>query len=158
MSCVPSSRMTTSSYPAGPKSVPAVRRRILLVDDDEPAARLLAHMLGTDYQVTISTNGLDGLALARSAPPPELIITDVEMPYLDGFSMVRELRASPHAAHVPVIFLTAHARPAEVVEGIQAGARHYVTKPVNVDDLVEKVRHCLRGAPPSLRPSSFPMK
>ena len=127
----------------------APRARILLVDDDVETARLLARFLASEYEVTVANDGVEGLAAARTAHP-DLIVTDVMMPRLDGFSMVRALRESPQSARVPVIFVTARTRAEDILEGIQAGALHYLTKPIQLDKLAQKVHGAL--ARTSVRP------
>src|SRR5262245_20719425 len=74
-----------------PSSGPG-RRRVLIVDDVEPTRRLLAITLRRSYDVLIAADGIDGLDLAFSDPPPDLIVTDVMMPRLDGVSMVRDIK------------------------------------------------------------------
>ncbi|MEM1417866.1 MAG: response regulator, partial [Myxococcota bacterium] len=80
------------------------------------------------------------------ARPPDLIVTDLRMPRLDGLSLSRRLKADASLQHVPIIMLTAKGRPGDMVEGINAGARHYLTKPFKRDELLDKVRTVLRLA------------
>jgi len=122
-------------------SARAPRARILLVEDDVDAARLLARFLASEYEVTVANDGVEGLAAARQGHP-DLIVTDV--------MMVRALRESPESARVPVIFVTARTRTEDIVEGIQAGALHYLTKPIQLDKLAQKVHGAL--AHTSVRP------
>jgi DNA-binding response OmpR family regulator len=119
------------------------RARILIVEDDPDIARFLGRFLGLRYEVETAGDGEAGLAILRRPPPPDLVIADVMMPKLNGVAMVRKMRELLAPAPPPVIFLTARDRPADVVAGIQAGARHYLTKPVKLDDLDAKVRKAL---------------
>jgi DNA-binding response OmpR family regulator len=122
------------------------RRRIVLVEDDPDIARMLSRFLGLRYDVETAADGEAGLAILLRPPPPDLLIADVMMPKLSGFQMVRRMRASLKTQPPPVIFLTARQRPADIVAGIQAGARHYLMKPVKLDDLDQKVRKALGEA------------
>jgi DNA-binding response OmpR family regulator len=106
---------------------------------------MIARFLGGEFDVAVATNGLQGLDLALADPRPELIITDVMMPKLDGISMVKRIRERDPSRRTPVIFLTAKSDPLDIVAGIQAGARHYITKPFQFDELRKKVRKVLYG-------------
>lgn len=117
------------------------RKRILVVEDDDDSASVLKQFFSQQYEVILAHDGLDGLEQAEKWAP-DLIISDVAMPRLDGLSMVRHLRAS-RALTGPVIFLTARAAPSDVIDGISSGARHYLTKPVDLDDLRRKVARAL---------------
>lgn len=115
------------------------RKRILVVEDDAAISRMLLKVLGTRYAVEHAADGNHAIALA-SKLPPHLIMLDVMMPGLDGFATAKQLKALPTLRAVPIIFLTAKTAPTDVVKGIQAGARHYLTKPFKVDDLLAKVK------------------
>jgi DNA-binding response OmpR family regulator len=121
------------------------RKRILVVEDQDDVAKMIARFLGDEFDITIANNGLDGLALASQEPRPDLVITDVMMPKLDGVTMVRRLREKESARKTPVIFLTAKSDPMDIIAGIQVGARHYITKPFQFDELKKKVRKALGG-------------
>jgi DNA-binding response OmpR family regulator len=121
------------------------KKRILVVEDQEDVAQMIARFLGGEFDVAVATNGLQGLDLAFTDPRPELIITDVMMPKLDGISMVKRIRERDPSRRTPVIFLTAKSDPLDIVAGIQAGARHYITKPFQFDELRKKVRKVLYG-------------
>jgi CheY-like chemotaxis protein len=132
--------MVTDSFP------PPRRKSILLVEDEIAAAEVLARVLSSRYDVTVARDGMEGISMAGKSQP-DLIITDVSMPRLDGVSMVRHIR-SHLARKVPVIFITASNTPADVIAGIRAGARHYLSKPVDLDDLERRVARAL-GTPAS---------
>ncbi|MEZ4299674.1 MAG: response regulator [Polyangiaceae bacterium] len=120
------------------------RRRILVVEDDEPTRRLLAITLRRSYDVTVAADGVEGLESASTPPFPDLIITDVMMPRLDGVMMVREIKRRDPSRKVPIIFLTAKGGAADVAAGIGVGARHYLVKPVRLQALEEMVKSILR--------------
>jgi DNA-binding response OmpR family regulator len=119
------------------------RPRILLVEDEPDISRLLARYLGRSYDVETAADGEAGLAILLRPPPPQLVISDVMMPKMNGFKMVEKMRDALTTGRPPVIFLTARDQPADLVHGIQAGARHYLMKPVQFDDLDKKVKKLL---------------
>lgn len=118
------------------------RPRILVAEDDPDVLRMLEHVMRTLGDVETATNGQDALALAKSGRP-DVIVTDVMMPKMDGLTLAKELKEDPQLATVPVVMLTAKVGPRDVIAGINAGARFYVTKPFKTDELVAKVRKAL---------------
>ena len=106
------------------------------------AGRMLVRLLSDEYDVDLASNGLEGLRKALEIPGPDLIITDVTMPGIDGVTMVERIRQiTPRKA--PVIFLTARGAPQDVVRGIHAGARHYMVKPVDIVELEKRIKRAL---------------
>lgn len=119
------------------------KKRILVAEDD-PAIRDLIHRtLSPLYDVVCAEDGPGAIALASASPAPQLVLLDVMMPGIDGFAVAQRLRMLPGHAKTPVIFLTARDAPMDMVRGIQSGARHYITKPFAVKDLLDKVRKTL---------------
>ena len=118
------------------------RPRVLIVDDDEPTRRLLARALSAYCDVITAEDGVEGVE-AGLANLPNLIISDIQMPWLDGISMVRELRERGELVGVPVIFLTAGDDAATTVAAIQAGARKVMSKPIPLEELHEAVKRAL---------------
>jgi CheY-like chemotaxis protein len=133
-------RAGAGAYPA----TGAAKRRVLVVEDDEPTRRLLAITLRRNYDVIVAADGMEGLELAMTQPQPDLIVTDVMMPRLDGLQMVREIKRREPGRKVPVIFLTAKGGAADVAAGIGAGARHYLVKPVRLAALEDMVKSILK--------------
>jgi DNA-binding response OmpR family regulator len=132
-----------------PSTAP-IRKRILLVDDDAASLRILIEALEEQYEVVTAVDGVAGLAAA--AGQPDLIVTDVDMPRLDGVAMIREIRERL-GLRVPVIFLTALDSPHHTIAAIAAGARHYMTKPVNLEQLEQRIARALAfGTAPSEPP------
>jgi DNA-binding response OmpR family regulator len=118
----------------------------ILVIEDEPAVQTLLRkqLAAHGFEVTIAADGLDGLMKLEQLKP-DLMICDVMMPNLDGIEFVKAVKAHPATQAIPIIFLTAKSDPRSMIEGINVGARFYVTKPFQVDDLVSKVRRALSG-------------
>jgi two-component system, OmpR family, response regulator len=116
-----------------------VVRRVLIVEDDPAIAELLSKTLARFYLVRVVADGAQAIATAVQWLP-DVMLLDVNLPHQDGFSIAQEMKNTPALVKVPIIFLTAQDRSLDVVKGIQAGAKHYITKPFRLDDVVQKVR------------------
>ena len=120
--------------------IPAHRDTVLVVDDQPESLRLLADTLeSSGITVLVSTSGQGALDLIAHLVP-DLVLMDAIMPGMDGFAATRAIKATPASAHVPVIFMTGLTDPEHVVMGFEAGAVDYVRKPVNVQELLARVR------------------
>jgi signal transduction histidine kinase/chemotaxis response regulator CheB len=117
---------------------PAGRARLLVVDDNADMRDYLARLLGPTWGVTLAADGEEALASAREHVP-DLILADVMMPRMDGFSLLREVRADETLAATPVVLLTARAGEETAIEGLLAGADDYVVKPFSARELVVRV-------------------
>ncbi len=115
------------------------RLRILIVDDVQENLRGLMNLLRGDYTITAATCGPKALELARRQPHPDLILRDVQMPEMDGYTVLAELKVEPATADIPVIFVTALAE-ADDPCGIELGVADYLTQPVNPDLLRLRIR------------------
>ena len=113
--------------------------RVLLADDNSDMRDYLHRLLRPGYQVTMVTDGQAALESARSRPP-DLLISDVMMPRLDGLELVTALRADPRTADVPVLLLSARAGQESAIEGLEAGADDYLVKPFSAAELLARVR------------------
>jgi len=117
---------------------------VLVADDDAWILRMVATVLEKrGYSVETAVDGEDALARAL-ARPPDLLITDVMMPKIDGWSLVRQLRAHAELAMLPVIFLTALSSEDDRIRGFRLGADDYVTKPFRFEELDLRVAKTLR--------------
>jgi K+-sensing histidine kinase KdpD len=116
---------------------------ILIVDDEERNLRLLESVLiPKNYQVTIAHNGAEALMKA-SSEAPDAILLDVMMPVMDGFEACRRLKANAETAPIPVLLVTALESRADRMKGIEAGATDFISKPLDIDYLLLKVRNAL---------------
>lgn len=117
----------------------------ILVVDDEPAIRMgLAATIGRHgYSVVTAVNGNDGILKAKQAMP-DLIVSDVMMPTVNGFEMKKQMSADPALASIPFIFLTARTATEDRVAGIRDGADDYVTKPFVTEELIARIEAVLR--------------
>ncbi len=119
---------------------------ILVIEDDDIVARTIERSLrGEEFRVTLTTSGVEGLKAARRRPP-DLVILDIIMPGMDGYSVCREMRADPILADVPILFLTAKIKNEDKIAGFKAGADDYLSKPFNIDELILRLRAILRRA------------
>ena len=90
------------------------------------------------YRVIVANDGEAALVSCVESRPAAMIL-DVNLPKLDGFSVAKRIKAVPNLKQIPIIFLTAMDRPGDMIAGIQAGAKHYLTKPFKVDELIGKL-------------------
>ncbi len=118
------------------------RTRLLIVEDNGDVARYIGSQLSESYDIFYAPDGKLGLDKARETVP-DLIITDLMMPEMDGFELCRQIRADELTSHVPLIILTAKITDTDRIKGIQAGADAYMSKPFNGDELRMRVEKLL---------------
>jgi PAS domain S-box-containing protein len=121
------------------------RPLVLVADDNADMRQYLVRMLSPDYRTQVVLDGEAAMAAAR-VRKPDLIITDVMMPRLDGFGLLRALRADPRTSDVPVIMLSARAGEESRIEGMQGGADDYLVKPFSGRELLVRVKAHLQMA------------
>jgi PAS domain S-box-containing protein len=114
------------------------RARVLVADDNSDMRQYLVRLLADRYHVEAAADGAAALAAARQRPP-DLVLTDVMMPQLDGFGLLRELRGNESTRTVPVMLLSARAGEEAQVEGLEAGADDYLIKPFSARELLARV-------------------
>jgi class 3 adenylate cyclase/CheY-like chemotaxis protein len=121
---------------------------IVIVEDSPVQATLLRRMLVRyGYAVTLAKNGLEGLVRVRERKPA-LVISDIEMPHMDGYALCREIKSDESLRDVPVILLTSLLDPQDIIRGLQAGADNYVTKPYNEQELLARIAYVLANRQP----------
>lgn len=127
--------------------------RILIIDDDLGFRDLLRiHLSAAGYQVQIAEDGVAG-GRALLAQTPDLIVSDLNMPYLDGFELLSLLRSDPETASIPVVLLSGRSDGDTMAKAVELGAADFLNKPVSRDQLLESIEACLarskgRTAPP----------
>jgi DNA-binding NarL/FixJ family response regulator len=118
-------------------------KRLLVVDDEPNLLRAVAAALRAEgYEVVTARNGREALVRVAESVP-DLIISDIRMPGMDGYQLAAQLRASSRTALVPVIFLTARDETADRVAGFRAGVDAYITKPFEPDELLAIIQSIL---------------
>ncbi len=108
--------------------------RVLLVDDDEEIGRYISNELGRYYKFTICHNGKDGLKELLTNEY-DLVVSDVMMPEMDGFTMLRMIKTNMNLSHLPVVMLTSKAEVANRLEGLERGADAFLAKPFDMEEL-----------------------
>ena len=118
--------------------------KILVIDDDVDLLGTIRQILEVrgGYEVVASADGTDGLAKAQ-AEPPDLVIVDVMMPGISGYEICRQLRADSRTASVPIIIFTARGQPVDRQAALEVGADDYLTKPVPMQELLERIGRLL---------------
>lgn len=115
-------------------------KKILAVDDERHIVRLVeVNLQRAGYEVVTAFDGREALEKVKSENP-DLVVLDVMMPYMDGFEVLKHLKADPATADIPVIMLTAKAQDADVFRGWQSGVDCYLTKPFNPMELLTFVK------------------
>lgn len=120
-------------------------KRIVVIEDSvTQAAAVRAGLCAEGFEVEVAPGGKSGLDLCR-VRPPDLVLTDIVMPDLDGYAVTRALRADPVTASIPVIVMTTLEDPAHVLEAVRAGADNYITKPLVMDIVLPRIRRAMSG-------------
>ena len=121
----------------------STKTRILIIDDDIGFRDLLRiHLSSAGYQVQVADDGVTG-GRALLAHPPDLIVSDVNMPFLDGFELLSLLHADAETAAIPVILLSGRSDGDTMAKAVELGAADFLTKPVTRDQLLESIEACL---------------
>lgn len=134
--------------PAVPRTtVPELtgRKRVLVADDNQDMRQFLERLLGTRFHVESASNGAEALASIRRLRP-DLVLSDVMMPIMDGAQLVQAIRSDPATASIPIILLSARAGEEAQIEGIETGADDYLTKPFSTRELLARITSTLRIA------------
>ena len=123
------------------------QRRLMLVDDDPNLILLVRDYLEfRGYEVVTAENGVEALKLLQNNDVPDLIICDIMMPEMDGYTLVKMIRDDPNTEWIPVLFLSAKGQSQDKVKGLNTGADVYIVKPFEPEELVAQVESSLRQA------------
>ena len=115
---------------------------LLIVDDDPAITKSLAKELNGNYQVLTASDGIKGLQIAM-ASYPDIIISDIGMPEMDGLEMCSRIKSSSDTSHIPVILLTGKQDKMTIIRGFECGASDYITKPYDITVLQTRIRNIL---------------
>jgi len=121
-------------------SEPARTPTVLIVDDEPVNVRALAALLRADYRVRVAVNGAEALRVARSSPPPDLVLLDVGLPDVSGFELCHELKSDDRTIGIPVIFVTARDGIDDEEHGFGLGAVDFIAKPFHPAVVRARVR------------------
>ena len=121
-----------------------MHRIVVIEDSATQAAAVRASLESAGFVVDVAHGGEPGLAMCRESVP-DLVLTDIVMPDLDGYAVTRALREDPRTAKVPIIVMTTLEEPAHVLEAVRAGADNYITKPLAMDVVMPRIRRALAG-------------
>jgi PAS domain S-box-containing protein len=118
-------------------------QRIIIAEDSKTQAHMLSHLLETNGFLTeVACNGREALNMVR-ATPPDLLITDVIMPELDGYGLCKEIKSEKNLAELPVLLLTSLGKAEDILLGLECGADKYLMKPYDENLLIKKVKSLL---------------
>ena len=118
---------------------------IMIAEDDDAIRDLLVTRLRiAGYHTQHERDGFNALEAIRRTPHPAAVLLDVNMPRMDGFEVLRRMRADPAIVHVPVLVLTARRQPDDIKTAIRLGATDYLSKPFNDEQLLARVARLMR--------------
>ena len=123
------------------------RKKILIVDDERDIVKAVTIRLQiSGYEVVTAFDGAQGVFMAHKEKP-DLVILDIRMPAGDGFSVAEQLKKSTETFHIPIIFLTGSPERNAQEKAHELGARFYIKKPYDPEELLDAVRRALEGDP-----------
>lgn len=118
--------------------------RILVVEDNRDNMTLIVDVLSSmDHTVLQATDGVEGVELVKQEKP-DLVLMDLSLPRMDGWEATRQIKADPDLQKIPVIALTAHAMVGDRERALEAGCDDYITKPINLSQLLAKLNQFIK--------------
>ncbi|MBI3592481.1 MAG: response regulator [Nitrospirae bacterium] len=118
--------------------------KLLVVDDDKTTRKLLSlYLKGKGYEIVTAENGLDAME-KLGTENINLVVTDMNMPYMDGIELTKTLRADPAWTRVPIIMVTTEADDDEKKKALEAGVDDYLVKPTNADQISDSIKRILK--------------
>jgi CheY-like chemotaxis protein len=118
-------------------------KTVLIIEDEEDAAELFAEMMRVSGFRVLKTSSSTPAISLMTAEKPDVVILDIMMPEISGLDILRQMRREPELANIPVVVVSAKSMPADIKNGMEAGASTYLTKPVGFLDLKEAVERAL---------------
>lgn len=129
---------------ASPQEAGVTKEKILIIDDNKDLLWMLQEILSEEYRICLAENGKEGLELLKKESP-DLIITDIMMPEIDGITLTRQIKSNKHTMHIPLVILSAKNSHEEKTIGIESGADAYIAKPFHADYLKAVIRHQIKS-------------
>lgn len=118
-------------------------KKVLIIDDEVTILKLLNHYLSTYYSVTIKSDGEQAMLWMQDGHIPDLIVADIQMPNLAGDAFLKQLKTSGFFRDIPVIMLSGLENSAERIKYLKMGARDYVVKPFNPEELYLRIKNLI---------------
>lgn len=116
-----------------------MKKKILVIDDEKSIRVLLKNYLNKDYEVITKENGEEGMAWLQQGDFPDMIVADIQMPKMDGYEFIKNIRASGYFKDIPLIMLSGIESSAEKVKALKLGANDYMVKPFNPEELQVRI-------------------
>jgi len=118
--------------------------KILIVDDDKTTRKLLSlYLKGKGYEIVTAENGLDAME-KLGMDNINLIVSDMNMPYMDGIELTKTLKTDPTWKHIPIIMVTTEADEDEKAKAVEAGVDDYLVKPTNADQITDSIKKIIK--------------
>jgi len=112
-----------------------MKKKVLIIDDELSIRMLLENFLSREYDVVTKSDGLEGLKWMEEGNIPDLVVADIQMPNLDGYEFIKNIRASGYFKDIPLIMLSGIESSSEKVKCLKLGANDYIVKPFNPEEL-----------------------
>ncbi|NRA48181.1 MAG: response regulator transcription factor [Phaeodactylibacter sp.] len=119
-------------------------KKILMVDDKSSISDLIVQLLKTSYDVESRSNGVEAMAYLQDGNLPDLIISDLEMPQMTGFELIKAVRESGFFSDIPIIILSSLDSSEDRIKCLKLGADDYMTKPFNPEELLIRIEKALK--------------
>ncbi len=120
-----------------------MKKKILIVDDELSIRMLLENYIGKSYDIVTKTDGLEGIKYLEEGNLPDLIVADIQMPNLDGYEMLKQVRSSGYFGNIPMIMLSGIESSQERVKCLRMGADDYLVKPFNPEELLLRINNLI---------------
>lgn len=122
---------------------------VLFIDEDIFIRNILRHTLSSEFKLTTLPNGIEAMSWLEQGNEPDIIVTELKLPHLDGRELIRLVRGSTLLAHIPILVLSVLDDSATRIDCLDLGADGYITKPFNPMEVRAKIRAILRRTQPS---------
>lgn len=129
--------------------MPGENYHVLFIDEDIFIRNILRHTLSPEFQLTILPNGMEAMSWLEQGNEPDIIVTELKLPYLDGCELIQLVRGSTLMGHIPILVLSVMDDSATRIDCLDKGADGYLSKPFNPMEVRAKIRAILRRTQPS---------